>query len=94
MLNCIRNCSYIICNKQQYKGFHVSWWSDQLSFRNEIQANFDNGQYQMEEMKLPLLDPGLTIHLLRNTDMISSLFKSSAVSNIRNSAVSFHKFAT
>lgn len=43
---------------------------------------------------LPLLDPGLTINLLRYTDMISSLFKSSAIFNIRNSAVSFHKFAT
>lgn len=48
----------------------------------------------MEEKRPPLLDSGLTICLLRYTDMISSLFKSSAIFNIRNSAVSFHKFAT
>lgn len=48
----------------------------------------------MEEKRLPLLYSGLTISLLRYTDMISSLFKSSAIFNIRNSAVSFHKFAT
>lgn len=48
----------------------------------------------MEEKQLPLLDPALTINLLRYTDMITSLFKSSAIFNIRNSAVSFHKFAT